>query len=202
MLSLGCSASYYARARYRMLPLAAFCMACAVSVFAQAADLAALTTLAAKRDPAAKAALTAALAAEAVPARKARLVAILSNLPAAQLAADDFKPFLVDADPLVRLEAVSALGRLGGGAAAGPLEDALRDENAGVRLAAASALGGLRRAASADALGRALEQDADPNVRAAAVHGLKRTGGAKAREHLRRAARERNRAVRKALDGK
>lgn len=202
MLSNGCVAPFYARARYGMLPLAAFCMACAVSAFAQAADLAALTALAAKRDPAAKSALAAALAVETQPARKSRLVAILGNLPAAQLAADDFKPFLADADPLVRLEAVSALGRLGGAAAAGPLEDALRDENAGVRLAAASALGGLGRAASADALGGALERDADPNVRAAAAHALKRTGGTKAREHLRRAAREKDRRVRKALDGR
>lgn len=39
MLSNGCVASYYARARYRMLPLAAFCVACAVAVCAQTVQL-------------------------------------------------------------------------------------------------------------------------------------------------------------------
>jgi HEAT repeat protein len=182
--------------------LAAFYVACAVAAFAQAADLNGLSVLVAQRDPVAKSRLLAALSAETEPARKARLLSILGNLPAAKLATDDFKPYLADADPLVRLEAVSALGRLGGPASVGPLEDALKDENAGVRLAAASALGTLGRAASADALGSALAQDENPNVRAAAAHGLKRVGGAKAREYLRRAGREKNRAVRRALDGK
>ncbi|MBI3563936.1 MAG: HEAT repeat domain-containing protein [Elusimicrobia bacterium] len=209
MLFSGCAVPFqYARARCGTLLLAASFLACAFSYTraqapAAADPVAALRERIVARDASAKSGVLAAAAAEGVAPRRAALVALLGNLPAGRLTLSDVRPFLADPDAGVRNEAVTVCGRVGGAAAARALEGVLRsDPVESVRLNAALWLGGLRDAASAAPLGDALAADADPNVRAAAVHALRRLGGPGARTQLGRAKAEKDRRVRKALDGK
>lgn len=95
------------------------------------------------------------------------LVALASRMPESLqrlLAA------LTDASPIVRGASAGALGRGGCSSAIDALSAATRDDDSGVRLAAVHALGAL--SAGADALVERLENDPDPDVRAASATSL------------------------------
>lgn len=215
MLSNGCVASYRARARYRMLPLAAFCVACVASVLAAAPKPAAFD------------------AEKALSSRKAdeRLRALEAvrrggaRVPQAKLRAGH----KAEKDPLVRLRYLQALSAAGDAGTLGDLLSALdADPSPSVRQAAAQELGRQASApgvvsALARALGRdgaaevryacalslalsdtpeaasALERaaaDPDPALRRQAAFSLKRHKSAKARQALKRLEKDEDRAVR------
>src|SRR5688572_24224723 len=151
------------------------------------------------KDPRALSKVLALLKAAKTPEDKAGLLGVLGNLKPGSVGVEELEPYLADADPLVRSEAVQVLGKMGGEGAIEKLAEMLKnDPNEGVRLTASLWLG--QDEAGADALGDALENDKDPNVRALAARGLKRT--AKGREQLKRGDDEKNPAVRKALRAK
>ena len=109
-----------------------------------------------------------------------------------------FKAALGDSEPLVRLQAVQAIGSLGGPEAGRLLRDVVtNDTNEGVRISAAFWLGGLRDADSVAALGKALKGDNDPHVRAQAAHALKWIGTSSARNALKQASQDKDARVQK-----
>jgi len=90
-----------------------------------------------------------------------------------------------------------ALGRLGDKSSVPPLVNALRDEDMWVRTEAAASLGRIGDPAAVDALCRVATEDDDHNVRANAVLALGSFQGAKVREYLERALRDKHGFVRK-----
>ncbi|MFP3896455.1 MAG: HEAT repeat domain-containing protein [Anaerolineales bacterium] len=88
-----------------------------------------------------------------------------------------------DDDPLVRVSAADALGRIGDRQAARPLGEALTDESLWVRSASAHALGQIAAPESVDALEDTLA-DAEPLVRGSAAAALGHIATDKARKTL------------------
>ncbi len=92
------------------------------------------------------------------------------------------KGSLAEKDPAVRVEAIRALGRVGGPDAAASLGALLGDPDAGVRDAVAAALGALGPAAL-EAILAGLE-DRGATTRAAAARVLERVGGGRIAAHV------------------
>jgi HEAT repeat protein len=109
---------------------------------------------------------------------------------------------LSDSDPIVRNQAVQALGNVGSSQAIGLLRGVLQnDSNPGVRLTAAFWLGGLRDTGSVGVLSKALLGDQDPHVRAQAAQSLKLLGTSAAMRALQQAQNDVDVRVQKAANG-
>lgn len=207
---LGCVSSsfLYARARHSMLPLlAAFCVACALSIRAHAQDSAPAATDPAVRIEAVQAALrakdasaapdfAASYAGEAVPSVRAALVrgvAALDPVRGGVLA----RAALTDPQPIVRLAAAESLAQSQGAASVPDLVGALAEEtNAGVRHTIVFWLGSFKTAVARAALAQALAEDKDPNVRLQAARSLQRHGTTAARNALNAAKTDADKRVR------
>jgi len=130
--------------------------------------------IAAERKPGAKDQLQSMLGGENDPFVRAAVIDSISAV-CPQDCVSTFQASLVDSDPLVRSEAVQALGNSGDKAAVALLIRALLDDNnEGVRMAAAFWLGGLEDSSAIAPLEDALTGDLDPHVRAACASALKR----------------------------
>lgn len=204
----GCTPSASpARARYRTLLSAMFCMACALfagigSLAAQGVDVSSGTRLESvmasirARDPLAGPDLSARFDTEPQAGIRAWIVRGLVVLKAPQ-GPSLFKAALRDSSPLVRQAAVEALAQTQGVAAVPDLAAALAAEsNAGVRNSIVFWLGSFKTTASATALQGALSGDADANVRVQAARSLKRQGTSGAKKHLKGGKSDRDARVR------
>ena len=179
------------RARYRMLILSAFCMACAAFAAGPAAaqsvaassttqvDTSSTTRLESvmavirARDPLAGPGLAARFDAESQPAIRAWIVRGVAALGAPR-GERFFRRALRDPSALVRLAAVEASAKSAGAQAVPELSAALAAEtNAGVRHGIMAALGAIDTPESAAALQSAQTGDRDANVRAQAAQGLR-----------------------------
>lgn len=199
MLSLGCVASYYARARYGMLPLAAFCMACAVAASAAQPERparprpnlrgsaaqrleAAEQSLRRVRGAAGADALGTAAARETNPQVRYRLLQALAVQDAAAALPALTRALGSDPSPIVRVAAAQELGRLDEPSATRALAGALSsDADANVREASAVSLG-LHRSTGAVAALAAASRHADPRLRVHAALGLSRQPAGRERD--------------------
>ncbi len=131
-------------------------------------------TLAAQKDPEARKLITHRLQQEQDAKARAGMIDALQAVDGKNSMAA-YKSALSDADPIVRAEAVQAIGAHAGKADATVLHSVLlNDTNAGVRMVAAFWLSGIKNPASVAVLEKAQKNDADANVRNAATQALKR----------------------------
>ena len=105
-----------------------------------------------------------------------------------------------DPDHTVRRIAATALGNIGGDAAAAALEPALADRDVEVRIQAMRGLHVIEGEAGAAVLGELALGDADPALRRQAVHLLATLRGDQARATIELAASDPDDAVRKAAE--
>jgi hypothetical protein len=105
-----------------------------------------------------------------------------------------------DPDPTVRRIAATALGNIGGEAAAAALEPALTEPDVEVRIQAMRGLHVIKGEAAAAALGELALHDADPALRRQAVHLLATLRSAEARSTVELAASDPDDSVREAAE--
>ena len=103
-----------------------------------------------------------------------------------------------DDDPVVRGQAAAMLGKIGGGRAAGLLDETLADWEASVRIQAVRALGALGGELAAHSLGRALFDHPDQEVRLMAIDALAGNASEASRSYLQAASALRDGKVREA----
>ncbi len=151
-----------------------------------------------QQTPASKDALANKLSQETEPKVRVGLLALLSATHLKAESVGTIEPYLNDADPLVRSQAVITLGALGGRQVVNDLKTVLQDdENSGVRSAAAFWLGSLKDPSAASALGQAMQDDADGNVRAQAANSLKQLATPSAKSLLKQGQNDSDVRVRK-----
>lgn len=100
-----------------------------------------------------------------------------------------------DPDPGVRLKAITAIGEIGGPAAAGMLEPGLGDKDPLVRKTVVQTLGGIEDERIPFWLGQVLMGDPSPEVRLVAVRSIARQEGVTAKIFLEAATGDKSSAV-------
>lgn len=191
--------SFYARTRNSALLVAMLFLACAAAMLVPAARAeglsdakpeirrAAARALAGSKGNRDVRAVKAALRREKDPVTRAVLAGVLGAQRPDESTLAELEQAALDPAAVVRLEAAAALGRVPGARATAVLAGLLAaDSDAEVRQMAALRLAG--RSGGLDALVSAAGGDADPGVRAQAVHALGGEGSAKARAAVAEAA--------------
>jgi len=141
------------------------------------------------------------LASETEPQVRVNLLGILAACHLQSDSVTAIEPSLNDTHPLVRSQAVIAIGSIGGKKVVADLGQVLTtDTDAGVRGTAAFWLGSLKEASAIAVLGQALQQESDANIRTEIAQALKTIGTATAKSEMKKGKNDTDERVRKLVN--